>query len=97
MEGFILTVQDEPLAATMNVWLDPDVEADATALEQFRREAMGFHGHWSSFAHGVPAPHGRLVTFTFCPEHIPYSLEALREWLRTKSYVRLIEIEHYAF
>lgn len=88
-------VQDGGLAATVDAWLDPAVEADVPALARFFRGAEALAPHWGALAKGVPGPTGRLVTFTLGPEHVPEGLDAVRRWLRAQPCVRLVEVERH--
>lgn len=95
MEEFVTLIQDGPLAASLDARLDPAIESDADVVQHFLQEGLALREWWSSFAQGVPSAEGRLVSFTFGPEQLPEGLERVREWLRARPFVRLIEVERY--
>ena len=86
---------DEPLAATIEAWLDPAIEQDADALATFLQEAASLGPIWASFASGEPQVSGRCVSYTFAPQHVPSGLFAVRDWLRSQPAVRLVEVERF--
>jgi hypothetical protein len=92
---FIVSTYEEPLAATVDAWLDPAIERDPAAVEAFLLAAQDLGPIWGSFGTGVPLPGGRCISYTFAPDHVPEGLEVVRDWLRAQSVVRLIEVVRY--
>ena len=91
----IVATYDEPLAATVDAWLDPAIEHDPAAVDAFLQAAQNLGPIWGSFGTGVPLPTGRCISYTFAPDHVPDGLEAVRDWLRSQPIVRLIEVVRY--